>query len=184
MQRVQLWKGLHPSALSEAVSHFTKVLHCGCLTKLASNETTSANDSNTLTFAECRDDILASYACSCQTCLKQRDGDAGVMPCCFPLLRACQSWVSLGRCALVCLQSQKLQGKSSITRSGTMQTRADKACLDLLSRLDADLPMTAIHGASSSPPAAICLPALALECIVPVPALVALSQTSASKLAS
>ena len=24
-QRVQLWKGLHPSALSEAVSHFTKV---------------------------------------------------------------------------------------------------------------------------------------------------------------
>ena len=25
VQRVQLWKGLHPSALSEAVSHFTKV---------------------------------------------------------------------------------------------------------------------------------------------------------------
>lgn len=27
VQRVQLWKGLHPSALSEAVSHFTMVLH-------------------------------------------------------------------------------------------------------------------------------------------------------------
>lgn len=29
VQRVQLWKGLHPSALSEAVSHFTKV-HLSC----------------------------------------------------------------------------------------------------------------------------------------------------------
>lgn len=46
-----------------------------------------------------------------------------------------------------CLQSQQLQAKSSITRSGTLQTRAEKACLDVLSRLDADLPMSAIHGA-------------------------------------
>ena len=38
MQRVQLWKGLHPSALSEAVSHFTKVLHCWCLAKLATSD--------------------------------------------------------------------------------------------------------------------------------------------------
>ncbi|KAL3134162.1 hypothetical protein ABBQ32_008577 [Trebouxia sp. C0010 RCD-2024] len=66
VQRLRLWKGLHPSALSEAVSHFTK--------------------------------------------------------------------------------SQQLQAKSSITRSGTLQTRAEKACLDVLSRLDADLPMSAIHG--------------------------------------
>ena len=45
-----------------------------------------------------------------------------------------------------CLQSQKLQGKSSMTRSGTPQTRAE-ACLDVLSRLDADLSMSAVHGA-------------------------------------
>ncbi|DBA81363.1 hypothetical protein WJX79_002588 [Trebouxia sp. C0005] len=66
VQRVQLWKGLHPSALSEAVSHFTK--------------------------------------------------------------------------------SQKLQNKTSIARSGTMQSRTEKACLDVLSRLDADLPLSAIQG--------------------------------------
>jgi hypothetical protein len=46
----------------------------------------------------------------------------------------------------VCLQSQKLQGKSSITRSGTLQACTEKACLDVLSRLDADLPLSAIQG--------------------------------------
>ena len=46
----------------------------------------------------------------------------------------------------VCLQSQKLQGKTSITRSGTLQARTEKACLDVLSRLDADLHLSAIQG--------------------------------------
>ena len=54
--------------------------------------------------------------------------------------------------AMLCLQSQKLQGKSSITRSATLQTRAEKACLDILSRLDADLPVSAIHGAPTVTP--------------------------------
>ena len=53
---------------------------------------------------------------------------------------------------MLCLQSQKLQGKSSITRSGTLQTRAEKACLDVLSRLDADLPVSALHGVAAAAP--------------------------------
>lgn len=50
----------------------------------------------------------------------------------------------------VCLQSQKLQNKSSSTRSATLQGRTEKACLDVLSRLDADLPLSAIQGARPS----------------------------------
>lgn len=52
---------------------------------------------------------------------------------------------------MLCLQSQKLQGKSSITRSGTLQTRTEKVCLDVLSRLDADLPVSAVHGEPAAP---------------------------------
>ena len=59
---------------------------------------------------------------------------------------------------MLCLQSQKLQGKSSITRSGTLQTRAEKACLDVLSRLDADLPVYAVHGVAAAFPSPLTQP--------------------------
>lgn len=64
-------------------------------------------------------------------------------------LQTCVSVMSAPLCCkawLRCVQSQKLQGKTSITRSGTMQSRTEKACLDVLSRLDADLPLSAIQG--------------------------------------
>lgn len=54
VQRVQLWKGLHPSALSEAVSHFTKVPLCrygntaSCCCLYAFSSATHVNSSHSL----------------------------------------------------------------------------------------------------------------------------------------
>ena len=49
-------------------------------------------------------------------------------------------------CVHVVQSQQLLKGRSSLSRSGTMQSRVEKACLDIVNRLDADIPLAAIQG--------------------------------------